>query len=68
MFIESLLDIGPGGDKVDLAPVLPPMFNRISLRNLRIGARRVDVNVTRNGDEVDADVVEEPIPSVPATA
>jgi hypothetical protein len=33
-----------------------------------MGARRVDVNVTRNGDEVDADVVEEPIPSVPATA
>lgn len=71
MFLESLLDIHPNVDSRTLAltPVLPSMFGRMRLRNLRIGAHRFDVTVGREGESVAAEVVEqEPESSLPATA
>jgi glycogen debranching enzyme len=71
MFLESLLDIRPdtGSGAVALSPVLPPMFGRVSLRHLRIGRRRFDVEVGRVGDSVGTEVVEqEGQTPLPATA
>lgn len=71
MFLESLLNIRPDAGSLSpaLTPVLPAMFSRVCLRNLRIGTRRFDVIVSRDGDSVNADVTERGARSaLPATA
>jgi glycogen debranching enzyme len=68
MFLESLLDIQPqeGPGSLGLTPVLPAMFGRVCLRNLRIGTRRFDVTVERDGDSVGAAAVERADPATTA--
>jgi|SRR5579884_921140 len=54
MLLQALLDLQPdpvsGTVRVD--PILPPLFNRIEMRGLRVGAERVDLMVQRNGHDV----------------
>ncbi len=71
MFLESLLDLRPnaGSRSLVLTPVLPPMFARVTLRNLRIGPHRFDVSVSREGEIVRTEVAEQGAESsLPATA
>ncbi len=54
MLLHALLDLQPdltsGSIRVD--PVLPPLFRRISLDNLRVGNRRVNLRIEREHDDI----------------
>jgi glycogen debranching enzyme len=57
MFLQSLLNVMPNDDgrMITVDPVLPSMFQRIILENMRVGQERVDVVVERIGEEIRAE-------------
>jgi glycogen debranching enzyme len=60
MFLQSILDLRPDvqGNRVRLEPVLPDMFRRITLTNIRLGRTRVDVTVEGAGANVEVHAAE----------
>jgi glycogen debranching enzyme len=60
MFLQSLLDIEPDveGRRLRIAPILPDMFRRVTLKNVRVGSARIDIDVERVGDEVQVSTAE----------
>lgn len=66
LLLQAVLGLEPDApsDRVALSPHLPPGINRVSALNVRIGPRRVRIEVQRRGDgdecECDVDVVSGP--------
>lgn len=67
MFLQSLLDIEPDADegRLHIAPILPDMFRRVTLRSIRIGSVRIDVDLERVGEEVQVNTAEKEAIVVP---
>jgi len=54
MLLQALLNLVPDASTgtVRVDPVLPPLFNRVTLRGLRVGNARLDIEVRRAGGDV----------------
>lgn len=61
MLLQALLGLEVDGlnGVVRLRPVLPHWLSRVSYRRLRVGQRRVDFDVIRDGHRVVVDVIED---------
>jgi glycogen debranching enzyme len=61
LFLTSVLGIRPSAPRRELnivSPTLPPFLDHLNIRNLQIGASRVDLDFTRRGERTFCNVVD----------
>jgi glycogen debranching enzyme len=53
MLLHAIVDIRPdvARGKLHVAPVLPDLFRRIALSNLRVGSGRMSISIEKRGDD-----------------
>jgi glycogen debranching enzyme len=61
LLLTSVLGVRPSAPRKELNivnPALPPFLNQLSIRNLRVGGSRVDLDFSRRGDRTFCNVVD----------
>jgi glycogen debranching enzyme len=60
MLLQAMLDLRPSlsNGKLHMAPLLPELFRRITVTNLRVGGGRIGFQVSKSGDETVVETIE----------
>jgi glycogen debranching enzyme len=60
MLLQAILDLRPDLERgmLHAAPLLPELFRRITVKNLRVGAGRLGLQVSKSGEETLVEVIE----------